>query len=159
MSDPAMIGGRSVQGAPAMPVAIMNTAMPNDTALSALSRNSGAADANTLRTEQAKRSLTQVCSTASAAGDTAVVAAPGAGYRLVVTSFVIQNESAAATTMLLKSGSVVCWRCLGQNQGDGLSKDFAVGHSWRLAENAALNLNLSGANQCGYSVSYFVEAV
>lgn len=98
--------------------------------------------------------------TSSTSGDTQVVAAPGGTHRIVVTAFCIQNESGTATTMILRAGtSTNGWRCLGQNQGDGLAMSFAHDNEWRLPENTALNFNLSGANLCGYSVSWFVEEI
>ena len=115
--------------------------------------------ARALRVVLRPLTLTTDTGTVSASGDTTLIAAPGASYRLVVTSFVIQNESSTATTMILKDGSTNKRRVLGQNQGDGLAMVFAPGSEWRLSENAALVLNLSGANQCGYTVDYFTEAV
>jgi hypothetical protein len=105
-----------------------------------------------------KSSLTPVCGTKSSSGDNELIAAPGSGVRIVVTGFVIQNESANATTMILKDGSTNKIRVLGQNQGDGLTHIFTPGREWRLTADQALNLNLSGANQCGYTVFYFTEA-
>jgi hypothetical protein len=92
-------------------------------------------------------------------GDNTLVAAPGSGNRLVVTAFVIQNESSTATTLILKSASTNRFRFLGQTQGDGMQFVFPVGQAWKLAENEALVLNLSGANSCGYSIQYYTEAV
>jgi len=95
----------------------------------------------------------------AAAGDTALVAAPGAGNRICVSAFLIQNESAVATTMILRSAATAnAWRAIGQNQGDGFAMVFALARPWKLNANEALNLNLSGANQCNYSVMYYVEA-
>ena len=103
--------------------------------------------------------LTHISGTKDTSGDNELIPAPGAGKRIVVTSFVIQNESSSATTMILKDGSSNKWRFLGQNQGDYLSKDFGLKQEWRLTANQALNLNLSGNNQCGYSIAYFIEVV
>lgn len=97
--------------------------------------------------------------TVAAAGATQIIAAPGAGYRIVVTCFTIQNESATATTMILRAGGSDVERVLGQNQGDGLARTYAVGREWRLPANTALNFVLSGANQCGYSIHYWTEIV
>ena len=102
-------------------------------------------------------SPSQVTGTAATSGDNELIAAPGAGVRIVVTAFVIQNESATATTMILRDGTTAKWRCLGQNQGDGLAVVLPPGRAWKLTANAALNLNLSGANSCGYSVQYYTE--
>jgi hypothetical protein len=105
-----------------------------------------------------EKSLAYATGTAALSGDNTLVAAPGANIRLVVTAFTIQNESATATTMILKSASTNRWRVLGQAQGDGLAMTFPVGQGWKLAANEALLLNLSGANSCGYSVQYYTEA-
>jgi hypothetical protein len=106
------------------------------------------------------RGLTQIDGTKSESGDNTLVDAPGSEKHIVVCAFAMQNESATATTMRLLDGSGgQGWRCLGQNQGDGLAINFVSGREWRLSENTALIFNLSGANQCGYSISYFVEDV
>lgn len=101
-----------------------------------------------------------VVTTVSAAGITALVAAPGAPYRIVVSSFTMQNESSTATTMqLVENGGGAFERILGQNQGDGLARAYAIGHEWRLPLNTGLDAWLSGANQCGFTVHYWVEAL
>ena len=100
-----------------------------------------------------------VCDTTSSAGDNVIIAAPGTGQRICIMSFSIQNESATPTTMILKDGSTDRFRFLGQNQGDSMTWGWGLEQEWRLAENSALNLNLSGANQCGYNVAYFIENV
>jgi hypothetical protein len=96
--------------------------------------------------------------TAAASGDNTLVAAPGAGKRIVISALIVQNESATATTAILKDGSTAILRCLGQNQGDGLALHFAPERELRLSADAALVLNLSGANSHGYSVIYHVDA-
>ncbi len=104
--------------------------------------------------------LQSVCGTAVVLGNTTIIPAPPAGQRIVVSSFVIQNETAVATTMQLYDGAAVArFRCLGQNQGDGLALTFCAGREWRLSDGQALVYNLSGANQCNYSVLYWVEDV
>ena len=100
-----------------------------------------------------------VSGTKTVSGDNALIAAPGAGVRIVVSAVTIQNESATPTTMVLKSGSTAKFRWLEQAQGDGLVLNFAPGREWRLGTNEALNLNLSGANSCGYNVVYWTETV
>lgn len=112
-----------------------------------------------VRITSLEEALSYVSGTKASSGDNELVATPGAGLRLVVVSFVIQNESAVATVMILRSATTPVWRVLGQNQGDGLTKDFPMGYEWKLAENEALNLNLDGANSCGYSVAYRLESV
>lgn len=95
--------------------------------------------------------------TKASAGDNEIIAAPTAGYRIVLINLCVQNESAIATTMILKDGATAIRRVLGKNQGDGVVIAYPAGREKRLATATALNLNLSGANSCGYSVDYFVE--
>ena len=97
--------------------------------------------------------------TRAIAGDNQLVAAPGVGRRLVVTAFVIQNESATPVIMRLRSGVTANgWRCLGQSQGDGLAMTFAPGSEWRLYPNDPLNFELSDNRVCAVSISYYNEA-
>jgi len=106
------------------------------------------------------KTLTTWNGTRAIAGDNELVAAPGVGRRLVVTAFVIQNESATALIMRLRSGVTANgWRCLGQNQGDGLAMTFGPGSEWKLHPNDPLNLELSNADTCAISISYYTEAV
>lgn len=103
--------------------------------------------------------VTPFTATFAASGDNTVIAAPGAGYRLVVKIIAVQNESDTATTILLKSGANTQRRALLQNQGDGIAWAFETGYEWRLGENEALVLNLSGANSHGVTVDYITEGV
>lgn len=107
--------------------------------------------------EQPRKTLTIVTGTKTASGDNELIAAPGAGVSIVVAWFTIQNESSTATTMLLREGTTAKERVFAQNQGDGLSRVYPPDARWKLAANTALNLNLSGANQCGYTVGYYTE--
>lgn len=103
--------------------------------------------------------ISTVVGTAAASGDNTLIAAPAADKRLVVTGFVVQNESAVSTTIILKSGSTAVRRALLKNQGDGLGLAFEAGREWKLGAGEALVLNLSGANSHGYTVDYWTEAV
>ena len=106
--------------------------------------------------------LNPVQGTTAVLGTTIIIPAPGVGRRIVVQAFVIQNESATATTMTLRDGLAPAagrFRCLGQNQGDGLAMVFPSSEPWKLSENNPLVMVLSGANSCGYSVHYYIEAV
>lgn len=96
-----------------------------------------------------------ITGTVAALGLTPLVAAPGPGLRIQVTAFVIQNEAALPVTITLYNGPNPAWRVLGQNQGDGLALVFASAHPWRLDVNTALQINLSAARQCGYSIKYY----
>lgn len=91
----------------------------------------------------------------SASGDNTIISAPGENFAIWVTHLILQNESATATTIILKD-SANRIRCLGQLQGDGLSLVLPVGREIRLVTNTPLILNLSGANNCGYSIGYYI---
>lgn len=101
--------------------------------------------------------LLSVTGTKAESGDNTLIAAPGVGNRIVVVSFLLQNETGTSTTLILKDGATAFRRVLGQNQGDGVAVTYTPGREKRLSENTALVLNLSGANICGYSVDYFIE--
>ena len=105
----------------------------------------------------AEEALSWVTGTKTVSGDNQLIAAPASGVRIVVTAILLQNESATATTMILKDGATARIRYLGQNQGDGLLLKFSPGREWKLTAATALNLNLSGANSCGYSIQYYTE--
>jgi hypothetical protein len=104
-------------------------------------------------------STTLASGTKAAAGDQVLIAAPAAGNRLVVAKIQIQLEAAAETTAILKAGSAESWRALLVSKGSALILDFPPGQEWKLAGATALNLNLSGANSCGYSIQYRTEAL
>lgn len=101
---------------------------------------------------------TRLTATAASSGDNTLVAAPGAGKRIVVHYFLIELEASTATAMILKDGSTAVFRRYAANEGDGLVREFPGGAPWELTANAALILNLSGANTCGYNVEYEVVA-
>jgi hypothetical protein len=103
--------------------------------------------------------LTHISGTKAGNGDNEIVAAPGVNQRLVISFLMSQLEVDTATTMTWKAGSSAAYRYLATFQGGSFTKDFASDREWRLPANTALNLNLSGANSCGYSVEYRTEAV
>lgn len=104
--------------------------------------------------------LTTLTGTASSSGDNELVATPGAGYRTVVADFVIQNETSTANTMILRSGTTTNgWRFHAEYLGDALAAILPLGQNWELNENEALNLNLSAAAQCGYTIRYRTEVI
>jgi hypothetical protein len=102
--------------------------------------------------------LVNVTGTTAAAGMTTLVAAPGAGTRIVVNAFMVQNESAVATTAQVGEGGAAAFRGLLQTQGAALSGSFEIGREWKLAANVALTVTLSAANSHGYSVRYYTES-
>lgn len=100
-----------------------------------------------------------ISNTVAAAGSTNIVGAPGLNRRIVVTSFVVQNESQAATVIILEDGGQERWRCYAAGPGNGLAMNFPANHPWMLRANQPLVINLSGANTCGYSIQYRIEPV
>ncbi len=103
--------------------------------------------------------LVYITGTTAAVGMTTLVAAPGAGTRIVVNAFMVQNESAVATTVQVGPGGAAAFRALLQTQGAALSGSFLAGREWKLAANTALTVTLSAANSHGYSVVYYTEPV
>ena len=75
--------------------------------------------------------------------ETALKAAPGAGLSTYVTSLVASNTSATATRLDIKDGSTVRYSFLLAADGGGFVLPLPV--PWKLAANAALNVQLSGA--------------
>lgn len=129
MSKPSLVE-QPIQGGPTQPAFLMNGQIDSSVA----------------------------CGTKAAAGLNTLIAAPAAGSRIVVYSFIIQNESATATTVELRDVTSR-WRMLLQNQGDKMIMGFDTILPWRLNEATALSLWLSGANSHGYSIQYAIEKV
>ena len=96
--------------------------------------------------------------TTAASGVTTLVAAPGAGRRIVVNAFMVQNESAVATVAQVGQGGAAQFRALLQTQGASLSGAFEKDREWKLPANTALTVTLSTANTHGYSVRYYTES-
>lgn len=99
--------------------------------------------------------LTHLTGTKNSSGDNTILSA--SLQTIVIANFVVQNESATATTINLKSGTNSIYRAYCKNQGDGLSLVFAPGREWRIPPGNSFLMNLSGANVCGYSVAYWLE--
>lgn len=108
--------------------------------------------------EETIYTYTHLTGTAAASGDNQLVAAPAAGSRLVIKDLIVQNESAAETTVILRSGATAIWRAKLAAR-ESLVLGFAAGEEWRLGAAEALILNLSGANSHGFSVRYRTETV
>lgn len=98
-------------------------------------------------------SITRTAAAFNGNGDNTIVAAPAAGYALVLFYFHVQNESTTGTTVLVKHGSTTTARVLLQNQGDGWIRDYSECPVIMPAA-TALVVNLSGANAHNYTVAY-----
>jgi hypothetical protein len=94
----------------------------------------------------------------AAVGVTTLVAAPGAGTRIVVNAIMVQNVSAVATTADVGAGGAAAFGALLQTQGASLSFSGEVGREWKLPANTALTVTLSAANNHKYNVRYYTEA-
>lgn len=100
-----------------------------------------------------------ITGTISTSGNNTIIAAPGVGYNIVISAITVQNESANATTIIVKSASTNKFRQLLQNQGDVFGRAWERGSEFELGENEALVINLSAANSCGYNVEYWIENI
>lgn len=105
------------------------------------------------------RTVTVAAGTAVSSGDNTLVAAPAAGQRIVLVSVQVQLEASTATVGLLKDGAAggTLLRVRMAADGDGVLHQYAADARPRLTAATALVLNLSGANQCGYTVHYYTE--
>lgn len=127
-----------VQGGPVQPVYVMNGQSGDPSAVQNISGIPLTASATS--------------GTKAAAGNNEVLPAPGAGKQIVVHLMDVQNESATATTVQLID-IVARFRIV----LDQYRMMYFV--DWRLNPNTALTMNLSGANQIGYSIQYSIVNV
>lgn len=95
--------------------------------------------------------------TAANSGDNTLIAAPGAGQRIVLVGGQLQNESSADTTVLLKYGSTSIYRLNMSAKSYGALPPAPL--YWRLPVNTSLVGNLSGANQIGFVFWYYLETI
>lgn len=107
----------------------------------------------------AQKTLLVATGTVASSGDNTLISAPGAGVKIVIVGFVIQNETTTANTMRLfnDAAGTAFARCLGQNQGDGLAYTYPEDARYKLTANKPLVLNLSAAASCGYTIWYYTE--
>jgi len=100
-----------------------------------------------------------VSGTKSAAGDNTLIAAPGAGKRIVITFLLIQNKSTTSSTAKLLFDTTQKRELLAPYDGVGLTEEFFPFYWLTGGANEPLILNLSDAVEWTYSVDYFVEDV
>ena len=129
-----------IQGGPVQPVYLMNGAPGGD-------GNAGFGS-----------NVAVASGTKATAGNTAIIPAPVAGYRICVYTVYIQNETANPTTVLLID-QVTRFRHLLQDQYGTFVLGFELINPWKLNAATALTMNLSGANSHNYSVQYSIEPV
>lgn len=114
---------------------------------------------DTLLVKSPVQALTFVTGAAASSGDNTLIAAPSAGQTIRVRSISWQNETAVATTSIIKFGATAKWRLRAKDDGNGVVLQFRPGEEWVVGDAVALVLNLSGANSHGYSVAYYTGAV
>lgn len=105
---------------------------------------------------------TQIVGTRSTSGDgTAVIAAPGAGLRNVITYYRLQLEADGDQTILLKSGSTTIGRFFGSSKGHGiierLDQENELIDRIFCGANEAVYINLSAASAVNYTIRYYVD--
>lgn len=106
----------------------------------------------------AEERLSYVSGTKADSGNNTLISAPGSGNQIVLYLVQIQNESATSTVVKLLDGSTQFYRAKLTAVGSGLVLDLQKdGRSLRLSPNAALVLNLDGANSHNFTVWYTVE--
>lgn len=101
---------------------------------------------------------TVAAATFATSGDNTIVAAPGAGFRIKVLELKIQNETASATTSIIKWGSDTVARVVLSNSALIYQYSGPKDNEWVLPANTALIVNLSGANSHNYYIVYRIEA-
>jgi hypothetical protein len=95
----------------------------------------------------------------STSGDNTVIASPGAGFRLVISEYKIQNNSTTSTVVLIKKGATIIDRLKCPDEGDGVIQSFDYWKELELPVNTAFIVNLSNAVEFFVSGRYRVEAV
>lgn len=100
--------------------------------------------------------------TISASGDAiAIDISALAGYvsgdLIVLSSMRIQNESGSSNTVLIKDGATTVARVYTALAGSGFDRQYSPGRELRLTADTDLVLNLSAANDVGYSIEYYLE--
>ncbi|MFQ5850896.1 MAG: hypothetical protein ACE5JU_09945 [Candidatus Binatia bacterium] len=89
---------------------------------------------------------------ATAAGDTALLAAPGAGVSHYIQKGSVHNGGASPVIVQLKDGATVRWQAELAADGGGSLFDFGA-RGWKLAANTALNGNLSAAGSVDFNIT------
>ena len=95
----------------------------------------------------------------STSGDNTVIASPGAGFRLVISEYKIQNNSTTSTVVLIKKGATIIDRLKCPDEGDGVIQSFDYWKELELPANTAFIVNLSNAVEFFVSGRYRVEVV
>lgn len=119
---------------------------------------SGESWAVTTAASTEKTTLT-ACGTGASSGDNTAIALVSA-KKIVLVSVMLQGLTTTATTIKLTdgaSGTVIC-QVLAQNQGDGMLIVYPPDARPKLTTATAAIVNLSGANSCGWNITYYTES-
>ena len=108
---------------------------------------------------QGKITITRVAGTKAASGNNTLIAAPAAGYRLVIKGWYVQNESDGHDHCHGERQQVKTITAIRTEPGRRNWPRPEAFNEWRLTAATALILNLSGANSHGYWLEYWTEAV
>lgn len=104
----------------------------------------------------------RVVGTRNTSGDgTAVIAAPGAGMRIVIHGIQLQAEVTGDQTILLKSGSTTVYRLFVATKVDGIVRELAGENETDMriygGANEAIFVNLSASLLMNYVIDYYVD--
>jgi hypothetical protein len=97
--------------------------------------------------------------TFSSSGDNTILSAPGAGIRIVISDYKIQNNTATSAVALVKKGSTIVDRLKCASEGDGVVREYPSDKELELPENTAFVVNLSGALEFFISGRYRTENI
>jgi hypothetical protein len=92
-------------------------------------------------------------------GDLEIIAAPGAGLRIVVDEIFFQNEMGVPCNIVVKSGGSTYRRVRLVGDGDWMQWVFPTGKELRLPENSNLAINKAGLTQLGIILRTRLESV
>lgn len=106
----------------------------------------------------------QIVGTRNTSGDgTAVIAAPGAGRRIVIHGIQLQAEADGDQTVLIKSGSTTVYRFFMATKVQGIVRELSGENETDMriycGANEAVFVNLSAAVAMNYIIDYYVDGV
>lgn len=104
----------------------------------------------------------RVVGTRNTSGDgTAVIAAPGAGMRIVIHGIQLQAEVDGDQTILLKSGGTTIYRLFVATKVDGIVRELSGENETDMriycGANEAIFVNLSASLLMNYVIDYYVD--
>lgn len=104
------------------------------------------------------RPILAVTGVLSATGDTTIIAAPGSGLSIRLSSILLQLESSVSLVVLLRQTNATNLKRFAPiNIGDGLLIQYSRGTEFVLTANTGLVLNLStGTSTISYSFEYSI---